>query len=460
MFAALIGIWSLVAPAGAVAAPAPSAPATDLPQVAFEKYTLANGLEVILHEDHRMPEIAVDVWYKVGGRDEAPGRTGFAHLFEHVMFQGTKHIAEDKHFEYLQKAGASSVNGSTSHDRTNYFEVVPSNQLELALWLESERMGFLLDRTGFKETVDNQRDVVKNERRQRYENRPAGLISKVLLEALYPPDHPYYHQVIGSMEDLTAASVDDVKAFFRTYYAPGNATLVIAGDFDRAKTKTLVEQYFGPIPPGEAITRRPAPEVRLGAVKRIAMEAKIQQPQLYVSYPTPANFAPGDRELDLLGLAMAGGKSSRLYKRLVYEMKIAQSVTAAQQSQLLASSFEITASPMPGHTLDEILAVIDEEIAALQAKPLEPAELDRAKNQLESDTVRSLEGLLARAERLQSYNYLVGDPGFLTEDLRRYRAVDAAAVQRVAQQYLKKDGRVIVTIDPNPDAPIMGRIKK
>jgi predicted Zn-dependent peptidase len=321
-------------------------------------------------------------------------------------------------------------------------------------------MGFLLDRTGFKETVDNQRDVVKNERRQRYENRPAGLISKVLLEALYPPDHPYYHQVIGSMEDLTAASVEDVKAFFRTYYAPGNATLVIAGDFDKAKAKQLVEQYFGPIPAGEAITRQPAAEVRLTGVKRVAMEAKIQQPQLYVSYPTPANFAPGDREMDLLGQVLAGGKSSRLYKRLVYEMKIAQSVTAGQQSQLLASSFEITASPMPGHTLDEILAVIDEEIAGLQAKPVDTAELDRAKNQIESDTVRSLESLLARAERLQSYNQLLGDPGFLTEDLRRYRATDAAAVQRVAQQYLKKDARVVVTIDPNPEAPIMGRIKK
>jgi predicted Zn-dependent peptidase len=468
MLPALIALLSVVPP-GAVppsSAPAasgtsgPPAAASDLPQVVFEKYVLPNGLEVILHEDHRMPEVAVDVWYKVGARDEAPGRTGFAHLFEHVMFQGTKHIPEDKHFEYLQKAGASNVNGSTSHDRTNYFEVVPSNQLELAMWLESERMGFLLERTGFKETVDNQRDVVKNERRQRYENRPGGLISKVQLEALYPPDHPYYHQVIGSMEDLTAASVDDVKAFFRTYYAPGNATLVIAGDFDRAKTKQLVEQYFGPIPPGEPIVRRPAPDARLTGVKRIAMEAKIQQPQLYVSYPSPANFAPGDRELDLLGTVLAGGKSSRLYKRLVYEMKIAQSVTAGQQSGLLASSFEVTASPMPGHTLDEILAVVDEEIAGLQAKPVEAAELDRAKNQLESDTVRSLESLLARAERLQTYNYMAGDPGFLTEDLRRYRAVDAAAIQRAAQQHLRKDARVVVTIDPNPEAPIMGRIKK
>jgi zinc protease len=465
MLTALLALLSVVTPPAAVrtapGAASPGAnPASDLPQIVFDKYALPNGLEVILHEDHRMPEVAVDVWYKVGARDEAPGRTGFAHLFEHVMFQGTKHIPEDKHFEYLQKAGASSVNGTTSHDRTNYFEVVPANQLELAMWLESERMGFLLDRTGFKETVDNQRDVVKNERRQRYENRPAGLVLKVLLESLYPPDHPYFHQVIGSMEDLTAASVEDVKAFFRTYYAPGNATLVIAGDFDKAKTKQLIEQYFGPIPPGEPITRRIAPEVRLTGVKRIAMEAKIQQPQVYVSYPTPANFAPGDRELDVLATVLAGGKASRLYKRLVYEMKIAQAITASQQSQMLASSFEINATPMPGHTLDEIVAVVDEEIAALQTKPVDAAELDRAKNQIESDTVRSLESLLARAERLQSYNYGVGDPGFLTEDLRRYRAVDAAAVQRAAQQYLKKDGRVVITIDPNPDAPIMGRIKK
>jgi len=215
-------------------------PAADVPKLPFEKYTLPNGLEVVLHEDHRIPEIAVDVWYKVGSKDEVTGRTGFAHLFEHVMFQGTKHVPEDKHFEYLQKAGASSVNGSTSNDRTNYYEVVPTNQLELALWLESDRMGFLLERPGFKATLDNQRDVVKNERRQRVENRPAGLVSKLLLEALYPPGHPYYHEVIGSMEDLSVASVEDVQAFFRTHYVPGNATLTIAGDIDRARRQVFL----------------------------------------------------------------------------------------------------------------------------------------------------------------------------------------------------------------------------
>jgi zinc protease len=437
---------------------APPAPA-DLPQLPFEKYTLANGLEVILHEDHRIPEVVVDVWYKVGSKDETPGRTGFAHLFEHVMFQGTKHVGEDKHFEYLQKAGASNVNGSTGTDRTNYFEVVPSNQLELALWLESDRMGFLLDRPGFRETLDNQRDVVKNERRQRVENRPMGLVSKVQLEALYPPQHPYYHEVIGSMDDLSAASVEDVQAFFRTFYAPGNATLTIAGDFERPRVKELVEKYFGPIPGGTPVPRRPAVEPRLDHAPRIAMEAKVQQPQLYVSYLSPPNYAPGDRELDVMANVLGNGKSSRLYKRLVYEMKIAQTVGAAQQSQMLSSNFEISASPMPGHTVDEILAVIDEEIAALQDKPIDARELERAKNQIESDTVRNLEPLLARAERLQHYNYMVGDPGYVGEDLRRYRAVDAVAVQRAAQ-LLKKEARVIVTVDPNPDAPIMGRVKK
>jgi predicted Zn-dependent peptidase len=250
-----------------------------------------------------------------------------------------------------------------------------------------------------------------------------------------------------------------VQGFFRTYYAPGNATLTIAGDFDKAKTKELIEMYFGPIPGGGPVTRRAAPEVKLTASKRVAMEAKIQLPQLHVAYPSPANFAPGDRELDLLANVLGNGKSSRLFKRLVYDLKIAQTVNASQNSQLLVSSFEIAASPMPGHTVDEVLAVIDEEIAALQAKPVDAAELARAKNQIESDTVRSLEGLHARAERLQHYNLLVGDPGFLTEDLRRYRMVDAGAVQTMAQSVLKKDGRVVITVAPNPEAPIMGRVK-
>jgi zinc protease len=438
--------------------PTPTAPVADLPKLAFDKYLLSNGLEVILHEDHRIPEVAVDVWYKVGSKDEADKRTGFAHLFEHVMFQGSKHVPEDKHFEYLQKAGVSAANGSTSSDRTNYFEVVPANQLELALWLESDRMGFLLDRPGFAQTVDIQRDVVKNERRQNYENRPMGLLGRVQAEALYPPGHPYSHETIGSMEDLTAASVEDVKAFFRTYYVPNNATLVIAGDFTPGRVRELVDKYFGPIPRGGAVVHRDAKQARLSTFKRIAMEAKVQRPQVSISFPSPANYAPGDRDLDVLANVLGNGRSSRLYKRLVYDLKIAQSVSAAQDSRMLASEFEITASPMPGHTVDELLDVIGEEIGRLQATPVDASELERAKNQIESDNVRGLEPLIARAERLQHYNYVAGDPGYLAEDVARYRAVDAASVQRAAKEYLRLGARVIVTVQPNPEAPIMGRV--
>ena len=450
-----------VAILGATAATlqAASAPGGPVPELRYEKYVLPNGLEVILHEDHRVPQVVVDVWFKVGSKDEEPGRTGFAHLFEHVMFQGSKHVGEDKHFAYLQKAGVSNANGSTSEDRTNYFEVLPSNQLELALWLESDRMGFLLERNGLQETFDGQRDVVKNERRQRIENRPMGLVNRVTLEALYPPSHPYHHEVIGSMEDLSRASLDDVKAFFHRYYAPNDASLVLVGDFEPARAKALIEQYFGPIPAGPPVTRPSAAPVALRAETRVALEAKVQQPQVFIDYPTPRSLSEGDHALDLAAQILAGGKASRLYKRLVYDLQIAQSVTAQQQSQLLQSVFEISATPLAGHTLDEIVRVIDEEVDALRAKAAEPREIERAKNQIEFDTFRSLEAPLAQAERLQIYNLQVGDPGYLARDIEGYRTIDAAAIQAAAAQYLRKDGRVVVTVTPNPEAPIMGRLK-
>jgi len=430
-----------------------------LPELRFEKYALPNGLEVIFQEDHRVPQVAVDVWYKVGSKDEELGRTGFAHLFEHVMFQGSKHVGEDRHFAYLQKAGVSNANGSTSEDRTNYFEVVPANQLELALWLESDRMGFLLDRAGLQETFDGQRDVVKNERRQRIENRPMGLVNRVTIEALYPDGHPYHHEVIGSMEDLSRASLDDVRGFFRRYYVPNNASLVLSGDFEPARAKALIEQYFGPIPSGLPIPRTPPAPVTLRAEKRIALEAKVQQPQLFMDFLTPKSLTEGDHAMDVVAHILAGGKASRLYRKLVYDLQIAQSVTASQQSQMYQSVFEISATPLQGHTLEEIVKVIDEELENLRTKPVEARELDRAKNLLEFDLLRSLEPLLARAERLQIYNLETGDPGHLARDLTATRAVDAAAVQAAAAQFLRQDGRLIVTVVPNPDAPIMGRVK-
>ena len=456
-FAALAVASLLPLPRASWGAPTTDPTGATLP---FEKYSLANGLEVILHEDHRVPQVTVDVWYKVGSKDEQPGKTGFAHLFEHLMFQGSKHVGEDKHFAYLQKAGVSNANGSTSEDRTNYFEVIPSNQLELALWLESDRMGFLLDRTGLKETFDGQRDVVKNERRQRVENRPMGLVQKVTLEALYPALYPYHHEVVGSMEDLSNASLDDVRRFFHRWYVPNNATLVIAGDLDPARTKALVEQYFGPIPAGPAISRATlSPVPPLTKETRIEMEAKIQQPQIMIDYLSPRSLTDGDHQMDLIAQILGGGKASRLYKRLVYQLQIAQSVSASQQSQMLNSVFEISASPMPGHTTDEILKVIDEELATLASAPVEASELDRAKNQIEFDMMRNLEPLIARAERLQAYNHVLGDPGYLATDIAGYRAVDVAAIQKAAGQYLRKNGRIIINVTPNPQAPIMGRIK-
>ena len=231
------------------------------PEITFEKYRLRNGLDVILHVDHAVPIVHLEVWYKVGSKDEAAGKTGFAHLFEHMMFQGSKHIPEDAYFKYLGRAGASARNGSTSTDRTNYFETLPANELELGLWLESSRMGFLLDRPSFSATLQNQRDVVKNERRQRIENAPLGGVARVELEALFPPGHPYHHEVMGSMKDLDAASEDDIRAFFNRYYAPNNAVLLIAGDLDVAQVKGLVDKYFGPIPAGPALQRQPVPPI-------------------------------------------------------------------------------------------------------------------------------------------------------------------------------------------------------
>jgi zinc protease len=271
--------------------------------------------------------------------------------------------------------------------------------------------------------------------------------------------HPYHHEVIGSMEDLSRASLDDVKAFFHRYYVPNNASLVLAGDFEPARAKALIEQYFGPIPAGPPVTRPAPPPVTLRAETRIALEAKVQQPQVFIDYLTPRSLSEGDHALDLAAQILAGGKASRLYRRLVYDLQIAQSVTAQQQSQLLQSVFEISATPLAGHTLDEIVRVIDEEVDALRAKPPEAHEVERGKNQIEFDTFRSLEAPLAQAERLQIYNLQVGDPGYLARDLEGYRALDAAAVQAAVGQYLRKDGRVVVTVTPNPDAPIMGRLK-
>jgi predicted Zn-dependent peptidase len=428
------------------------------PVIPFERYFLGNGLEVILHADPAVPTVHVELWYKVGSKDESPGRTGFAHLFEHIMFQGTKHIPEDAYFKYLSQAGASNRNGSTGTDRTNYFETLPSNQLELGLWLESSRMGFLLERPSFRATFENQRDVVKNERRQRVENQPMGALGRVQLEATYPDSHPYRHEVIGSMADLDAASEDDLKGFFNRYYAPNNAILVVAGDLDVARAKSMIEKYFGPVPAAPPVPRRPVPPIAPSGETRIAMDAKVNLPRQVMSWPTVPVFAPGDAEMDVLAEILAGGKTSRLYKRLVYDLRIAQSVSLSHYSQMLVGTLELSFTPMPGHTLADVEKIVDEELHKVRTEPVQVHEIERAKNKIKTEFFRSLEPIHGRASRLLYYAYHLGDPGSIERDLARYQAVDAAALQACAERYMRDDSRLVITVAPNPQAPIMGRV--
>src|SRR5688500_11179157 len=340
---AVIALMLLAVPLDAQS-PAPAAPPSI--QVPFRQFQLPNGLNVILHQDKTVPVVAVNVWYHVGSANEKPGRTGFAHLFEHLMFEGSKNVPEGQ-FDILLEAAGANNNGSTNNDRTNYVIDLPSNALELALFLESDRMAYLLDAMP-PEQVNSQRDVVKNERRQSYENRPYGMASLELDKMLWPAGHPYSWPTIGHMEDLTAASHDDVVAFFKTYYAPNNATLVVAGDIDLDKTQALVEKWFAEIPRGTRVPPIALPPAQLTEVKRQTLTDQVRLPRLYLGWLTPRTYAPGDAALDVVSSVLTGGKNSRLYKRLVYDTQIAQDVSAFQQSGTLGSSFLIVATARPG----------------------------------------------------------------------------------------------------------------
>jgi zinc protease len=418
-------------------------------EVPYTQFTLPNGLRVILHEDHRVPMVTVNVWYHVGSARERTGRTGFAHLFEHLMFMGSGHVKPGQFDEWLEAAGGDN-NGSTENDRTNYWINIPSSSLELALFLESDRMGYLLD-TMTPQTVDAQRDVVKNERRQSYENRPYGMADIALGEMLYPEGHPYHWPVIGYMPDLTAASYDDVVAYFKTYYAPSNASLVVAGDIDTAKARALVEKWFGDVKPGAPVVPMTIPGVALHDVQQKTMTDQVQLPRLSLAWVTPPHLAPADAALDIVSNILAGGKNSRLYKRLVYDMQIAQDVSAAQNSQALSSYFLIEATPRPGHTVDELKKVVDEEIAKLQRESPSQHEMERAFNQIEASFYNRLErtgGFGGKADQLNAYFTQTGDPDWFNEDLGRYRAISASDVQAATAQFLPKDRRVELTVLP------------
>jgi zinc protease len=432
---------------------AQSLDAQTVPKIAFEKYTLSNGLEVILHEDHSTPIVAVNTWYHVGSGDEKPGRTGFAHLFEHIMFMGSEHVPVGVFDKELEGAGGDN-NGSTTEDRTNYYEVVPSNALSLALWLDSDRMGFLLPTMDLPK-VDLQRDVVKNERRQSVDNVPYGRSEEVILAALYPKGHPYSWSVIGSMADLTAASLDDVKNFFRTYYAPNNATLTIAGDFEPTKAKMLIQQYFADVPRGPKLPSRPkVPAVVLSKDTFLVMEDRVQLPRVFYNWPTVRLFANDDAALDVLASVLASGKNSRLYKKLVYETQVAQTVRASQQSSKLAGFFQIDITPKPEQSLTSIDKVVQEELQRLMNEPITIRELARVQNSFRSSFLNRMASVQNKADILNSYNYMAGTPDFIQQDAARYDHVTRAEVQRAAQRYLGKP-KVVLTVVPEGKREMM-----
>ncbi len=421
--------------------------AQSIPHIPFEKYTLPNGLEVILSQDHTAPVIAVDTWYHVGSGDEMPGHTGFAHLFEHLMFMGSQHVPTGQFDQLLEAAGGNN-NGSTTEDRTNYYETVPSNALPLALYLDSDRMGFLLQALDSPK-VDLQRNVVKNERRERVDNVPYGRSDETILAALYPKSHPYSWPVIGSMADLSAASLEDVKTFFRTYYAPNNATLVIVGDFNADSAKALVKRYFADIPRGPQLPARPSPAaIVIPRDTFIVLQDRVQLPRVYYTWPTVRDFAPDDAALTVLSSVLANGKNSRLYKRLVYDLQIAQDVSAYQDGMKLAGYFQIVVTPRKGIEPTRIDSIVREELAKLQRDGITSRELARVQNSTRSQFLRSLGTDLGRAQLLNDYNYFAGDPDYIRRDAARYDAVTRGDVQRVARVYLGKP-KVVLTVVPD-----------
>ncbi|HXG54630.1 MAG TPA: pitrilysin family protein [Vicinamibacterales bacterium] len=418
--------------------------------IPFTRRTLDNGLDVLVHQDRNCPIVAVNVWYHVGSKNEKPGRTGFAHLFEHLMFEGSQHY-DHGYFQPLQQAGAS-LNGSTNADRTNYWEVVPANALDLAMWMESDRMGYLLPAlTDAK--FNNQRDVVLNERRQNYENRPYGLAGMALLAELYPAEHPYHWMTIGAADDIRAAHLDDVRAFFQTYYHPSNASLSIAGDVDVDAALALAEDFFGSLPPGvtpgpvDAVT--PSPRL---VETRLLLEDRVELPRLYIAWHSPSLFAAHDAELDLVADVLAGGKTSRLYRSLVYEQRIATEVSASQNSRELSGFFQVVATAAPGRTLAELDAAITAEIQKLCEAGPTPAEMERGTALAEAHFISRLQtvgGFGGKSDQLNAYNVFLGDASYFDRDLARYRNAEAPELTRAARQWLAQASRVALSVVPH-----------
>jgi zinc protease len=407
----------------------------ELLNIPYEKYTLSNGLEVILHNNNSLPIVAVNLWYKVGSANEKMGKTGLAHLFEHMMFQGSENVPKEMHFKYIQEAGGT-LNGSTNFDRTNYFEKVPSNYLELALWLESDRMGLLLPALT-QEKLNNQLDVVRNERLERYENQPYGLAWEILISNLYPKDHPYSWPTIGFMPDISY-QLDEVKNFFKTYYSPLNATVVIAGDFDKNRTKELVEKYFGEIK-SNGNHKNPNPE-KPGLEKEVLIEKKedIQLERVYFAWHSEIIFGKHDASLEVLADILSGSKNSRLYKTLVFEKEYAQDVTAYQHSGKYGGIFMIIATAKPGIDLELIKDEIFKELKNIEANGVEDKELTRSKNGIKSGFIHSLQNIDSLANQLNYYSFYLNEPNSFNYDLNRYEGTDSSLIKEAVKLYLTK----------------------
>jgi len=427
-------------------APTPVAATPVSVEIPFEKYTLANGLEVILSHDTTAPIVAVNVWYHVGSGDEVVGKSGFAHLFEHMMFQGTKHTGNDVHFPILQEIGASAINGTTNANRTNYFETVPAHQIETALWLESDRMGFLLDALT-EASFRNQVDVVRNERRQRYDNVPYGKARFEVATALYPEGHPYRYLTIGRHEDLVNASLADVQGFFKNWYVPSNATLVVAGDFETAAMKVLIEKWFGGLPAGPKPARNEVATPVLSESKKAEVPdgfAKLEQIQR--TWIGPKALSDDSYPLEVLLGVLGADSWGRLSKRLVIEEPLCVGVSAYFDDRTLSGEIVVTASLKPGADKKKVLAIVDEELARLQREPISAAELRRVVIGTESTFVWGLEDLAARADQLQYFNQFAGDPGYATAYLAKFRAVTPESVLATAKTWLAKPYSEVITV--------------
>ncbi|TDI36656.1 MAG: insulinase family protein [Acidobacteria bacterium] len=423
-----------------------------VPRIDFETYRLPNGLQVILHEDHKLPVAHVNLWYHVGSKNEQPGKTGFAHLFEHMMFEGSRNV-KGEYVSLMERAGANisqgGINGTTNFDRTNYFETVPTGSLELVLWAESDRMGYLLDAVT-QENLDNQRDVVKNERRQSMDNVPYGAAVEILFQNLFPKGHPYSWHIIGSMEDVSSASLEDIHAFFKKFYAPNNCVLTIAGEFDREATKALIENYFAPLPPGPPLERPERYEVKLDTDRRVTVYDRVPQERVYMAWPAVAFFEPDDAALDLVSTVLADGKNSRLYKRLVYDEQLASDVSAFNYSLEIAGLVGIVATARPGTPLAKLEQLIDEEVRRLAKEGPTDDEMARIKAGQEFDFLSGLErigGFGGKADRLAMYQTFLGSPDFIEADYQRYQDVQAKDIRKATKRYLLKP-RLVVSYLP------------